>query len=1132
MRRLLLLLPAVGVLHAWQAPPPVLPDLRPFGKYLVATCTISGVCEAGLPRADPRTQQAITIKHVGCAAGSTTCPDPVYPLASSHDFFISGMSDSGLPVGQRVISGHVTPLTGGGGVQQYHLTGPGTVVIEATQPGDADHYAPATPVQIRLEAPAEAGSDDGSCSSLFQPNAAVQVPRQIDAASVISLIGSPTPFVLAAQGGSIFIYSTRLPNTRGETATLGRIIEQIGALARQTPGDLGVTAAGKPFQVELEIAHAASLGDPAARISALNYSGFTVQDISDKKVRITAPKQPECSVWKSFLSGIRRLEWQGIPEPFEMKLFYLSAPDAASAFSALAGSVSAAPASAPAAPSTSGGASPSGTANSTIAVTQPPGSFIDIKSDTTPCVIAGLTMSNASACNGSSGGSASGGGASAAPAATGITAPKPPPGMAYMNVASGTNELALSDLLVFNNTYAGDDAQILERKRVLAMLDLPRPQMIVNAWVMQNSTANRTAMGKFNSTVKELVAEYDKQIDFVAVKGWEALKQAMKNPDYFNRRFYHYISDQFVVDNYSDAKPSGPQDAAQNFLDQTTVKLADNPTQLTNVFGLCQSKQYCLGYMTLFQPLMPHFTDFLLTIIAAAKPNQELSNAIGKVQVLENPILNETDCDTAIAANGSTAELRDRCRAIWTNLGLDSTSGRSSCAETDYRDILSSLVTLPSAGYETAPRVYLLCLQQASDQYLKRFAGLVRASVADFLFHYKLSQQYPHEFYPYELSQSADDLNTALAPIIDAFNRDIIAYQTFLRADLQYQVERLNRDSDERCCIKRLFGLDKPSFFNDGLITVRTISGQPTTVNTTSQSFLDTSSAPTLAALANNIASAGSSSSTGKSPIAGVLGSAQPSAALLTGVLNSYQSSSAQIGRSLNLTVTPRSLSKASSAEINVTLNADESSGGIIYSGGPTGGDSPNTSRVASHETTTRIRVDSVRLFGLSSLVSVVERSRSKFPLLPPFVELPYIGTLVGIPIPAAKEYHNSTAIMSAMVVPTAADIAYGLSFSFDLLVDGTDGKGNTCSYITGSAGPDVGPCRFRRANSLYDFHHAPIFKYHSVMLNCLSTEPTESTVNPLAAANAPTPYTGIASLTGPPVPGACDALTFDRVPH
>jgi hypothetical protein len=390
--------------------------------------------------------------------------------------------------------------------------------------------------------------------------------------------------------------------------------------------------------------------------------------------------------------------------------------------------------------------------------------------------------------------------------------------------------------------------------------------------------------------------------------------------------------------------------------------------------------------------------------------------------------------------------------------------------------------------------------------------GLLRADVADFLFHYKMSQQYPHEFVPYDLSQSADTLNAALAPLIDAYNQDLIALQAFMRADVQYQVDRLNSAHDERCCLKRLFGLDKPSFFSDGIVSVRTISGQPTTVNTTSQSTLNGSTAPTLSALLNSMASPGGTSA---SPLSTVLGASPANPALLAGVLNAYQTTNVQIGRMLNLSVQPRALATASSAEIAVTLNADEAAGGPAFTGGQ--GASQDNSRVANHDVTTRVRVESLKLFEVSSFSAVVQRSRSRFPLLPPFVEIPYIGTIAGIPLPGAKEYHASTAIISAMVVPTAADIVYGLRFMFDQVLDG---DGGTCSFLKGSAGPGVPTqCLFRRAVSMRDLNQSPIRMFHKYMVTCLATE-------------MKSPYLSEASLPVAPNQGVCQNLSFDKVPR
>jgi hypothetical protein len=314
---------------------------------------------------------------------------------------------------------------------------------------------------------------------------------------------------------------------------------------------------------------------------------------------------------------------------------------------------------------------------------------------------------------------------------------------------------------------------------------------------------------------------------------------------------------------------------------------------------------------------------------------------------------------------------------------------------------------------------------------------------------------------------------------------------------MQYRVEQLNARTDGRCCVKRLFGLDKPSFFNDGLVTVRTISGQSTSVATTSQSYLNGSTAPELSALLSSLAgvaspapagggSSGTPPSTGSTTTTttttttgggsggssgGGAGASVPTSpyGVIASALTNYQTTFAQIGRQLSFTVTPRSLSAASSAELAVTLNADESAGGPLYTGDGATDPAINTSRVANHDTSTRVRVDSIKLFEVSSFSAIVERSRSRFPLLPPFVEIPYIGTFAGIPLPSAEEFHSSTAIVSAYVVPTAADIANGLRFVPDLVVDALNQ--GACSFYMGAAGPDVkNVCVFRPTLSLKDY--------------------------------------------------------------
>ena len=1081
-------------------------DPRPFGKYLAEICTLSGAertltCAVtklpGAPAPDPNQatadpkllDQTITVKLVCDPAAKGSCTSPAYPLEAGAVFFVDASADSGLPVQQSVLSGKVTPVAGSGTVA-YRAAAPGFITIRATASADEKkRFAAAAPVDLILEVGVK--NSDPPCAVL--PPAPPPQSTPLDAATIVSLLGNPTPFLLSAQGpNTIAIYTTRLPLNGDEPKLLRSFEGAIAALARRTVASLGITPTPKPFKVELSIPHAGALGDLAARINGLNYSQFSVQDVGKDAVRITTPTPPDCETWKGLLTDIRRMEWQLISEPMSTKLFYLSSSDVATAFTPASTAPAAAPATpAPAAAPAAQTAPAAGASPASIIVSQPPGSNIQITSDTTPCVVAGLASGNSGAC-------APAPAAAAAPAAAppATPAPQSPPGMTSLGVAGGGGSLTPPDLLVFSDTNPGDDAQILERKRVLAQLDLPRPEMIINAWVTQNSTASRTAMGAFTNLVKGMISEYDDEIQQVVLRGWESLKrQSKEGRGYFHEPFRSYVADRFVADTFQESKPGkSAQELSQAFLDSSQAKLEDPVAPLTRTgLGICERGRYCLGYAELFQPLEPSLTDLLITIIAARDPVAAAKNAVAAV---ENPPAAAPAAGDHFCTLLHGNEGQERCGVIWRTLDLDHVSpnpGPKTCSELDYRGILWSLFDPHENDDFRRPRVHLQCFKEELERLLTPTvnppsgAGLLRAAIANFLFHYKMSQQYPHEFSPYDLSHSADALNTALSPIIDAFNRDLTAFQLFVRADMQYRVDALNARAGGRNAIQRIFRVDKPSFFNDGLITVRTISGQWAYANATSQSFLNASTAPQL----NNILSSLSASSgSGANALAGAFMTATPlgKAEELAGVLANYQTTFAQIGRSLAISAYPRSLNTASAAEIAVTINADESAGGPAYTGGGTTDPATNTSRVANHDTSTRVRIDSVKLFEVSSFSAIVERSRSRFPLLPPFVEIPYIGTFAGIPMPPAKEYHSSTAILSAYVVPTAADIASGLRFVTDLVVDGINP--GSCSFYKGAAGPLVpNVCVFRKALSLHDFGNQPLSSFNKAMVRCLAND-------------------------------------------
>lgn len=1137
-------------------------DTRPFGKYLAEICTLSGekrtvTCRqaplaapvrkpsqpgpgrgaravsvaAAAPSGGPvdsirqETDQNITISIVCDPAAKGTCV-AAQSIVAGTDFFVQATADSGQKVSQKIITGSVTPV-GGSGTVRYRANAPGMVIIRATADEVPSVFAAAAPVDLLLQVVANADSAGPACAVL--PQTPASTSSLLDAPSIVSLLGNPTPFLLSAQGpNAIAVYATRQPPNDEERTILASFQESIALLAGRTFTSLGLTPpAGKPFTVELSIPHAGALGDLATKINTLNYSQFTVQDAGSRKIRVTAPSQPDCATWTGFLTDIRHMGWQLISSPMSAKLYYLSSSDVATAFSGLssgssataaAGTPSAAPAATtPAAgaasaggstPSASATASSGSTGSTTISVTQPAGTNIQINSDTTPCVVAGLATGSSTAC----GAPATPAAAATAMAATASSTPAAaaPPGMASVAVAMAGGEQTPPDLLVFSDTNPGDDAQIAERQRILAQLDLPRPEMVISAWVTQNSTTSKDSMGAFTNLVKQLVANYDQEFTQVVLKGWKSLKdQQAADRQWFNEPFRSYIADRFVADTFQAVKPgAGAQELSQDFLDHSQARLADPAGERRTDLGICERGKYCLGYSDLFDAVKPRLTDLLLNLIAAENPVAATDQAIAEVEGHPSSRENEPlalsndeagkDTSEKTLCDGLTGEFKDRCRDIWDRLDIDHVSperpaSRSlNCTDRDYRGILYALFK----GSAHDPLVHLQCFKDAMDHMLTPEsagshppfgAGLIRAALADFLFNYKMSQQYPHEFDAYYLKSSADALNTALNPVIDAFNRDLWTYQTFVRADMQFRVKALNDKTDERT-IKRIFGLDKPSFSNDGLVTVRTISGQWTYVNTTTQSFLNASSAPQLTSMLSALGTGSATAPGANSALSTVLtGNPLLRTEALASALSNYQTTYAQIGRGLAISAIPRSLSTASAAEIAVTLNADESASPSYLSGG-TPSPTLNTSRVANHDTATRVRVDSVKLFEISSLTAIIQRSRGRFPLVPPFVEIPYIGTLAGIPMGSATEYHSSSAILSAYVVPTAADIAYGLRFVSDLVVDGLNP--GPCSFFKGAAGPDVSnACLFRKAISMRDLNEEPLSEFNRQITRCFAMD-------------------------------------------
>ena len=812
------------------------------------------------------------------------------------------------------------------------------------------------------------------------------------------LVGDPKPFTIQARGNqTLLIYSSTATLTSSQSQLLTRIKANIADLANLPALD-----------DEISIIHAEALGDVVSRAKGLNYPGLTIQAAGPGKIRVTGSEAVTDPDYQNFLKDLQHLEWDLQPEAPVSPVFYVTAAQAVSALGL-------------GAPAKSAGdkASPP---------TTPPSTTVTVKTTTTqtvnnpPCITPQTSppAKGAEAADPSAGdaagstGKVAGCDSSTPPATNDKAAGSKPSGS---SVSAGTLD---PDLVIFHDDHPGDDAAVAESKRVLALVDFPRPEVIINTFSFQTTASNPQVLTETSRLVQSAVGNYNDAIQRALDRTWIDLQKRIGNTQtgYFDIGFIDYLRLRYV------ASP-----AAQ----------LDDPTR--KKYGLCPQGKYCLGYASLFNPLRPTLTDMLLAVISSSQPDTEIRSSL---DVLEGQPTVEKIFNSTLPSRA-----KNSCKLTCSQ---KAESPPVSCDEKDafvlrqLRRILEEhsggnddglyheLVSNPS-GPEILP---LYCFREEVESGFPRdgattLARPLRAAFADFLFNYKSSVQYPHEFSPHDLSQSAQILNSLLNPLIVAFNRDLAAALIPL-------------EDVAACSVKNCAGKNghwgwqshDSRFVDNGVITVRTISGKETVVDTVTQSFFDSTNPPSITDLINSVGAA-------ESKIPGPLkvNLTADEAATVIGALNAVQPAVSKVGRQFKIDITPRSLAGASSAELEISLLTGDTADPTRYSNGKS--DADNISRVAKQTTTTKVRLESVKLFEISSFSGTLQRSRQNIPILPPFFELPYVGSLLSLPVTPASQYHRSTAIMSAVVVPTAADLATGLEFTRDRVCTGPGQADQAC---------------------------------------------------------------------------------------
>ena len=616
-----------------------------------------------------------------------------------------------------------------------------------------------------------------------------------------------------------------------------------------------------------------------------------------------------------------------------------------------------------------------------------------------------------------------------------------------------------TDMLVFSDAHPGDDEDIAEKKRILAALDFPRPEVIINTFSFQTSASDPQVVVQANEQLQSAIGGYNDALQAALYRAWFYLEKRISEHNFFDPGFHDYLTKRYVG-----RLP------------------ASTPTDDEQRFELCNPNTYCLGYTSLFDPLRPSLTDLLLAVIAASNPGTEFNQA---ADVMQGFSYSEAQRSGAGDWSAMTCDRKDV--QAWSNPDQFWNQGQNFPRQRHGpRRRVGAAFYGQQAQSQDLPHVLLprsgaggisdwRCRhhrRQTAARGLRQFPLPVQVIAAISARVFRLRPE-----------PGAQELNAELNPLIVAFNRDLAAALSPLQ-----QVAAADPKGNGWLG----FSGHGTRFINNGIITVRTVSGKETVVDTVTQSFFDATNPPSITDVINSIGQAEKNT-----PAVLKANLSANEAAVIIGALNSVKPATSKVGREFKIDVTPHSLSGASSAELDVSLNTSESAEPTLYSDGKSSSD--NLSRVGVHTTVTKVRLESIKLFEISSFTAVLQRSRRNFPLLPPFVEIPYIGSIFSVPLPGAKEYHRSTAIMSAVVVPTAADLANGIAFTKDrvLVSPERNGSDQACSLqdVLHEAGEGKKECRLEPALSLRDIPGS-ISEFNKAMVRCLS-EPKGLRLNP-----------------------------------
>lgn len=288
-----------------------------------------------------------------------------------------------------------------------------------------------------------------------------------------------------------------------------------------------------------------------------------------------------------------------------------------------------------------------------------------------------------------------------------------------------------------------------------------------------------------------------------------------------------------------------------------------------------------------------------------------------------------------------------------------------------------------------------------------------RNAVLDFALQYRLSKEDPN-FDGEKLQASADKFNSVLQNAINEINADM--EELFVEPTFK-KIQEIASDLDV-------------SYAQVGKISVATLNGFETTVDSKAVSAFDTTPPVKLSELLKS-ADGISSSLNSLVPASKAVSEVAPvSPAAIVGLIGAFGEQDKKftdLTAGVSLTMTPNILRDTDTAELNFTLTTGPAN---IDDGTKDGGDSP-ISRVNQHKVKTKIYLKTLDLFTFSTFdnQSTKDGGRGYIPIVGRiwqgfFSDLPVVGNLFSWKKDPQNVYHQSVLLANTLITPTAMAIA------------------------------------------------------------------------------------------------------------